>query len=206
MKELLEITTKPSAYRAQPLKRVEIPKPGSTEKRPLGIPTLIDRAVQAVYLFAVDPVVEAKSDKNSYGFRKHRSTHDAVAAVRHDLDKKTAPNWVLEADISKCFDRISHDFLMEHTPICDKSVLHQWLKSGVMKGKILEKTEDGTPQGGIISPTLCNITLNGLEKEVALHFPNFRGISAGVHLVRYADDVVVTGKNEAILKKSQDCN
>ena len=148
VKELLKIVQKPKEYKAQPLRRVEIPKPGSDEKRKLGIPTMIDRAVQAVYHMGVDPVVEVNSDKNSFGFRKSRSTHDAIAYARSHLDKKTAPNWVLEADISKCFDKISHEFLMEHTPIADKCILEQWLKSGVMIYGVFEGTDEGTPQGG----------------------------------------------------------
>lgn len=142
IENLKEYVTKPNTYRAKPLKRVEIPKPGTTEKRPLGIPTMMDRAMQAVYHLAVDPVVETNSDKNSYGFRKHRSTHDAVAALRSHLDKKTAPHWILEADITKCFDRISHEFLMANTPICDKNVLQEWLKSGVWHKKIMIETPD----------------------------------------------------------------
>ena len=101
-----------------------IPKPNNPrEKRPLGIPTMIDRAMQALYHMGVDPAVETVSDPNSYGFRKNRSTHDAITAVRSLLDKKTHPHWVLEADISKCFDKISHQFLLKHTPICHKHVL-----------------------------------------------------------------------------------
>lgn len=105
------------------MRRVYIPKPNSKEKRPLGIPTMIDRAMQALYNFGVDPAVEAVSDPNSYGFRKHRSTHDAITAIRSLLDKETHPRWILEADISKCFDRISHEFMIKHTPICHKHVL-----------------------------------------------------------------------------------
>lgn len=106
------------------MKRVWIPK-NATEKRPLGIPTLIDRAVQAVYALAVDPVVETKSDPNSFGFRKNRNAHDAITTLRTHLDKPYSPNWILEADITKCFDNISHEYLMKHTPICDKDVLSQ---------------------------------------------------------------------------------
>jgi RNA-directed DNA polymerase len=203
IQKLKDVVTTPSTYKAKPLKRVEIPKPGTNEKRKLGIPTLMDRAVQAVYNFAVDPIVESTSDKNSFGFRRKRSTHNAIAALRSHLDKKTAPRWVLEADIVKCFDRINHEFLMNHTPICDKAVLRQWLKSGVWNGKITEETAEGTPQnsGGIISPTLCNVALNGLERTIAKKFPNYRGKSAGVHTIRYADDVVITGKSKKILQE-----
>lgn len=115
----------PKRYRAKPLRRVLIPKPGKNEFRGLGIPTLTDRTVQAVYHLAVDPIVECKSDLNSFGFRKRRSTQDAVTALFMYLSRRLAPKWVLEADISKCFDKIDHNFLMEHTPICDKNVLRQ---------------------------------------------------------------------------------
>lgn len=102
-----------------------IPKGNSGEMRPLGIPTIIDRAVQALYSLGLDPVVETQSDKNSFGFRKKRSTHDAIIAVRSLMDKKTHPHWILEADISKCFDKISHEFLIKHTPMINKEVLEQ---------------------------------------------------------------------------------
>jgi len=100
-----------------------IPKANSSELRPLGIPTLIDRAVQAVYHLAVDPVVETTSDFNSFGFRSGRSQHDAIAYIRSWLDKSYSPRYVLETDIAKCFDKICHDYLMKNTPICHKHVL-----------------------------------------------------------------------------------
>lgn len=102
-----------------------IPKGNTGEMRPLGIPTIIDRAVQAVYHLGVDPAVEVESDSNSYGFRKNRSTQDAIIALRSHMDKKAHPHWILEADISKCFDKISHEFLRKNTPICHKHVLDQ---------------------------------------------------------------------------------
>jgi RNA-directed DNA polymerase len=102
-----------------------IPKGDKGDTRPLGIPTIEDRAVQALYHLAVDPIVECTSDPNSFGFRKFRSTQQAVNEVREYLNKPYSPEWILEADISKCFDRISHDFLMKHTPICHKTVLSQ---------------------------------------------------------------------------------
>lgn len=200
VRQLQKIVQNPRKYKAQPLRRVEIPKPGSKDKRKLGIPTMMDRAVQAVYHMAVDPVVESSSDKNSFGFRKNRSTHDAVSYARTRLDKKTSPNWILEADISKCFDKINHEFLMKYTPIVDKCILRQWLESGVMNGGVFEETTEGTPQGGIISPTLCNIALNGLENTVKSIWPQKNGINSGVNIIRYADDIIVTGKNQTILK------
>lgn len=108
-----------------------------------------------------------------------------------------SPRWILDADVAKCFDTISHDFLLKNTLICDLSVLEQWLISGVLEGREISKINVGTPQGGIISPLLCNITLNGIE--TATKQPRGKDGRLKVHLTRYADDFVVTGKTESIL-------
>lgn len=204
IEELGKITKNPNKYKSSPLKRVMNPKANSKELRSLGIPTMIDRATQAVYHLAIDPVVETNSDKNSFGFRKHRSQHDAIAYIRTRLDKTHSPEYVLETDISKCFDKISHEFLMKMTPICHKYVLKQWLKSGNIYKNKFYNTEEGTPQSGVISPTLFNIALNGLEKEIHKVFPVNKTMKDGktkVYLIRYGHDLIVTGKDKETLYK-----
>ena len=201
--ELLgKIIKNPNTYKSSPLKRIMIHKTNSTEFRPLEIPTMFDRAVQAVYLLAVDPVVETNSDKNSFGLRKFRSQHDAIAYLRSILDKKVSPNYILEADLSKCLDKISHKFLLQNTPICHKHILNQWLSSGyIFKNKLFSTTE-GTPQGGILSPLLCNIVLNGMEGLIRKAFPAHKVVDGSrpkVNLFRFADDIIVTGTNEQTL-------
>ena len=121
-----------------------------------------DRAMQALYLLALEPAVECASDPNSYGFRKGRSTHDARQQLFVSLSQKASAQWVLDADITGFFDNINHKWLLNHVHM-DRVMLNKWLKSGVVDAGQLRRTDDGTPQGGIISPTLANITLNGLE-------------------------------------------
>lgn len=181
-------------YRAKPLRRIYIPKPGKTEKRPLSIPCMDDRAKQALHLLALDPVAEYYADQNSYGFRKKRSTADAIAACHIYLSQKRAPKWVLEGDIRGCFDNISHEWLEKWIPM-NKRVLKQWLKAGYIENKILNRTERGTPQGGLCSPTLANLTLDGLEQQLKLQFKNQL-----VRLVKYADDFIITGNSKELLE------
>jgi RNA-directed DNA polymerase len=175
-------------YQAQPLRRTYIPKPGKTKKRGLSIPTMKDRAMQALYLLALDPIAETTGDRNSYGFRKERSPADAIAQCFQCFRQKTSSTVILEADIRSCFDEISHEWLLTHIPM-DKCILKQWLKAGYIERKTFHHTEAGTPQGGIASPVLANLTLDGLEALID-RLPH-RGTKrqAKLHLVRFADDV-----------------
>lgn len=207
--ELVENLT--LTHRAKPTRRVWIPKPGTEEKRPLGIPTMTDRALQALVKLALEPEWEAKFEPNSYGFRPGRSAHDAIAAIFSCVNRKA--KYVLDADIAKCFDRINHEALLEklNTFPTMRRQIKCWLKSGVMDGKSLFPTNEGTPQGGVISPLLANVALHGMEQKIKLAFPETsiwkNGRSKPVnaaHLIRYADDFVVIHEDLAVVQKCQE--
>jgi RNA-directed DNA polymerase len=208
------VTTIRIQSKASPLRRVWVPKPGQTEKRPLGIATMEDRINQALFKLALEPEWEAKFEPNSYGFRPGRGCHDAIKQIYLSINKK--PKYVLDADIRKCFDKIDHAKLLEKVGF-SKGKFHQqikaWLKSGVIDQEVFTQTEAGTPQGGVISPLLANIALHGIEtmlkdlmKSISLRTPNgksmgLRDKQRSLSVIVYADDFVVMHYDKDVILK-----
>jgi RNA-directed DNA polymerase len=199
-----------------PIRRIVIPKPGRKEKRPLGIPSIEDRAKQMLVKLALEPEWEAKFEPNSYGFRPGRSCHDAIRAIYLSLRGKK--RYILDADIDKCFDKINHDKLLKKidTTSSIEKQIHSWLKSDILTGfkdqqLLIDKSESGTPQGGIISPLLMNIALHGIENDIKKYYVeklykgnkniSIRDRLKQVGVYRYADDFVITIKQAEDLDK-----
>ncbi|WP_375510054.1 group II intron reverse transcriptase/maturase [uncultured Nostoc sp.] len=202
--------------KVKPTRRVWIPKPGTDEKRPLGIPVMNDRALQALVKLALEPEWEARFEPNSYGFRPGRSCHDAREAIFNAIVQKS--KYVLDADIAKCFDRIDQEALLRklNTSPTIRRQIRAWLKAGVMDGKQLFPTSEGTPQGGVISPLLANIALHGMEERINKAFPKMsqtmretwyhkKGTKfRSPQVIRYADDFVIFHKDITVVQRCRE--
>lgn len=209
MKAVLTLTDK--YYKAKPLKRVYIAKKGKNKKRPLGIPTMYDRAMQTLYALALEPIAETTGDNISFGFRRGRSAIDACEQIFCVLARKCSPTWILEGDIKGCFDNINHSWLQNNIPM-DKRIMRQFLKSGfIYKGELFP-TDTGSPQGGAISSLYANMTLDGLEKVIQdSYHRNSKGnienhyrAKTKVNLVRYADDFIITASTKEVAEELKD--
>ena len=186
-------------YKPLPLKRIYIPKKRDDKRRPLSIPVMKDRAMQAIWLLALYPVAEEKVGPNSYGFRARRSAHDAIEQCFVALGRKRSAKFVLEGDIKSCFDRISHEWLLKNIPM-DKVILQKFLKAQFVEDGKLYPVTAGIPQGGIISPCLTLITLAGLEGKLKSQDERTRK-KEKINFIAYADDFVITAASEELLNR-----
>jgi RNA-directed DNA polymerase len=184
-------------FKALPVRRVYIPKPGSNKRRPLGIPVILDRCHQARVVNALEPEWEARFEPRSYGFRPGRGCHDAIEAI-YWTAKGPSPKrqWVLDADLAAAFDRIDHPHLLAMLGTFPaRGMVAQWLKAGVVENGRYAPTEEGTPQGGVVSPVLLNVALHGMEQAAGVRYQTsgkdacWTATDSPV-LVRYADDLV----------------
>lgn len=194
----------------RPTRRVWIPKPGKDEQRPLSIPTLHDRALQALVKLVLEPEWEARFEPNSYGFRPGRSVHDAIGAIFIAIEKQ--PKYALDADIAQCFDRIDQSALLRKLktfPTLNRLV-KAWLQAGVLDNGVFAETTIGTPQGGVASPLLANIALHGLEEFLRSQFPartrrNLAQPGRQLHwqpqVIRYADDLVILHRDRTVIEQ-----
>ena len=183
-------------YHPKALKRIRIPKKDKNQTRPLSIPTMEDRARQALHMLALRPIAETLADRSLYGFRRERRCADAIDQIFKVLRQKGSSQWILDADIKGFFDNIDFNWLLQHIPM-NKKVLKAWLESGFIEGGKVFPTKEGVPQGGIISPIIGNMVLDGLEAVVC--GSSYYRRKHGINFVRYADDFIVTAKTQEVL-------